>query len=371
MCGCTPSDEEPPAPPNATGLVEAFRSPVGLNPEQGGIADLDRNGLLDIVVANHGSDSISLLFNHGGGQFTVLEQEGAFAGPCGIRIGDLDLDESPDVLVSSDLGDYVSVLMNSGAGSLIEESTVPAGADVCDMGLTHLDGDEYLDAVFANADDDNLSFHLNSGGLGGWELAGEFGPAATTLDIARPNTFVFEDVDGDDRPDLIIAQEDDGQVAICSSSRGDIFPTFPMADDYETGWEPEDVRAADLDGDGDLDLVVGNYASNDVAVLANDGAGGFGPARRYDSGVGTGRVALGDVDGDGDVDIVSANYQDGTLTVFGNDGAGAFERLGELESGLGPGYLEFADLDGDGDEDLLSVNFVSSDVVIFMGTSAD
>ena len=102
LSGCTPPSEEPPLP-EPSGLVEFFRTPVGLNPEQGGIADLDRNGSLDIVVANHGSNSISILFNHGDAEFTALEQEGAFDGPCGIRIGDLDRDESPGYLEFADL----------------------------------------------------------------------------------------------------------------------------------------------------------------------------------------------------------------------------------------------------------------------------
>ncbi len=135
LAACAPvGDDDDTAASEPTALLtEAWRNPVGLNPEQAGVADFDRNGHLDVVVANHGSNSISLLFGKGDMDFTVVEQSGDFDGPCGVRIADFNLDESPDVLLSNDLGNYVSVLLNSGAGSLVEGSVIPAGDDVCDM----------------------------------------------------------------------------------------------------------------------------------------------------------------------------------------------------------------------------------------------
>lgn len=372
LAACTPeAGEQPPGTEPPTGLVEHLRTSVGLNPEQAATGDLDRNGHLDVVVANHGTNDLTLMFNNGDGSFTVLEQPGDFEGPCGVRVRDVNQDGSPDVLVSSDLGNYATVLMNNGAGGLVEESTVAAGLDLCDFELPHLNGDEYPDLVLASADDDELTFHLNSGALGGWEAAGEFGDPQAQLELNRPNTVIFPDVDGDGFDDLVAAEEDGGGIAVVLSRGGSIFPDFPPTLRYETGHEPEDVRAGDLDGDGDLDLVVGNYATNDFVVLRNDGDGFFDEAEKHDSGIGTGRVALGDIDGDGDLDVAAANYQDGTVVLFVNDGDGDFERDQELASGLGPGYLEFADFDGDGVEELLSVNFVSSDVVIYRIASGD
>lgn len=76
--------------------------------------------------------------------------------------------------------------------------------------------------------------------------------------------------------------------------------------------------AADVNGDGLIDLISANYANNTLSVLTNDGAGGFGLALSPDVGGGSQSVSAADVNGDGMVDLISANQFGNSLSVLQN-----------------------------------------------------
>jgi hypothetical protein len=129
------------------------------------------------------------------------------------------------------------------------------------------------------------------------------------------------------------------------------------------------VASGDIDGDGDADLITANCGAYDVqgstiSVIRNEGPGVFGPEALIPVGSGPFSAAPADLDGDGDLDIVTAN--ESTLSLLRNDGAGAFTPLPEYPSG----GLELAagDLDGDGDVDLVVAPYEGVEVLINSGT---
>ena len=128
------------------------------------------------------------------------------------------------------------------------------------------------------------------------------------------------DVNGDGYVDLVCANSGYGTLSVFTNDgRGNFSP----AGVYEVGWEPRSVVAADVSGNGYVDLVcadVGIFSNgilvngNTLSVLTNNGSGGF----TLDSAPVCNAVAsvvAADVNGDGRVDLVSANF-DGTLSVF-------------------------------------------------------
>lgn len=114
--------------------------------------------------------------------------------------------------------------------------------------------------------------------------------------------------------------------------------------------------AADLNGDGRLDLVVGNTQSDSVQILLGNGAGGFAAPTTLAAGDGAEGVAVADLNGDGRADLVAANLFASTLSVFLGNGSGGFALAGSPAVGANPHAVVIADFNGDGKPDLATAN---------------
>ncbi len=132
----------------------------------------------------------------------------------------------------------------------------------------------------------------------------------------------------------------------CSCFDGSL--TVPVLEDAET------LQVADLDGDGNLDLVLASRLGNTVQLHFGDGAGGFDPVDLPVTQPNA--LDIGDMDGDGDLDLVL--LENATLTVQLNDGNGTFTDSGTAAGISYPtALLELGDLDGDGDLDVVTGNY--------------
>ena len=133
------------------------------------------------------------------------------------------------------------------------------------------------------------------------------------------------------------------------------------------GGRPQGIHAADLDGDGDLDVLSASFLDDRFAWYENLGAGAFGPQQVLsDTSDYAWDVGTADVDGDGDLDVVTASYLLNELAWFENLGAAAFGPKGVISQDVRrPGALRLADLDGDGDDDVLATAEFDDEVVWF------
>ncbi|MGA1523840.1 MAG: FG-GAP repeat domain-containing protein [Planctomycetota bacterium] len=120
----------------------------------------------------------------------------------------------------------------------------------------------------------------------------------------------------------------------------------------------EGVYAADLDGDGDMDVLSASITDNKIAWYANDGAGNFGPQQVISTAAnGATSVYAIDLDGDGDADVLSASAFDNKIAWYANDGAGNFGPQQVISTAAnGASSVYATDLDGDGDADVLSAS---------------
>lgn len=131
--------------------------------------------------------------------------------------------------------------------------------------------------------------------------------------------------------------------------------TFELTGEYAVEPGAHAVYAADLNGDGYVDLVVTHYtylSDNSVSVLINNGDGSFAPPVDYQGGVLVGNVVAADLDGDNDMDLVVNNQGQTRISILENNGDGTFAPLIQYQTGVQPRETKAVDLDGDGDLDL-------------------
>lgn len=159
-----------------------------------------------------------------------------------------------------------------------------------------------------------------------------------------------------------------GLLAFCSSASA---IQFDAPDFLRAGSNTESVAIADLNGDGNADLVAANVFSllnqNNVSVLLGDGAGGFGPVNTFTAGTRPRSIAVGDMNGDGKPDAVVGNADSNNVSVLVGDGTGGFGTATNFAVGTSPRSVAIADLDSDGAPDLVTANFTSDNISVLRG----
>lgn len=183
-----------------------------------------------------------------------------------------------------------------------------------------------------------------------------------------PSQIAAADLNGDGKLDLAISNERTNSVTILKNTPASGNFVQPSTSPEITGNAPSAVSAADLDGDGDTDLVIANSSDDTVSILRNNGGANFVEAPFSPKQVGDFpfSLTLGDFDGDADPDLAVANEFDDNVSVFRNPGTGNFAELGTSPEAAGsnPVAIETADLDGDADLDLAAANLSSANLTV-------
>ncbi|QSE98791.1 FG-GAP-like repeat-containing protein [Fulvivirga lutea] len=163
------------------------------------------------------------------------------------------------------------------------------------------------------------------------------------------------DLDGDGDLDVLSASQNNGLIAWYENDGSGSFGTTQTITTAVFG--AISVYAADLDGDGDLDVLSAAEGGGFIAWHENDGSGTFGAMQTITNGAPTASsVYAADLDGDGDLDVLSASEANG-IAWYENDGSGSFGALQTITTeASGAKSVYAADLDGDGDLDVLSAS---------------
>jgi hypothetical protein len=133
--------------------------------------------------------------------------------------------------------------------------------------------------------------------------------------------------------------------------------TFQQAQSYWTGVSPLFVAAADLNGDGKLDLVTANFGGNNVSVLRGNGDGTFQSPVNYDVGIHPTSVAVADLNGDGKPDLVVTNRDGNSVSMLVGNGDGTFQPHQDFAVGQSPVSVAVGNFKGNGKPDLVTANF--------------
>ncbi|MFC1481987.1 FG-GAP-like repeat-containing protein [Candidatus Neomarinimicrobiota bacterium] len=190
--------------------------------------------------------------------------------------------------------------------------------------------------------------------------------AATNYSVGSyPYSVAAADLDGDGAVDLVAHNGNSHDVSVLLNN-GD--GTFKPAVNYSVGTGPTFVIIADLDGDDTPDLAVSNGTSGNISVLLGNGNGTFATAVPYGAGSTPWSLDAADLDGDADVDLVAANSASANLSVLLNDGTGTFASAVNYQVGLDPRLVQAADLNGDGTLDLAVTNSGDGNVSVLLGS---
>jgi hypothetical protein len=182
---------------------------------------------------------------------------------------------------------------------------------------------------------------------------------------------VAADLDGDGDVDLATANEVENTVSVLFN-RGNITFTLPLT--FNVGDRPFNIVADDFDGNGSIDLATSDFGSSTVSVLRNSGNGFFAPAVLYETNANPATMTSGDIDGDGDSDVVMRNsvfFDDGdrqgnSISVLLNNGDATFNSPISFTVGEVPVGLILEDLDDNGKLDIATSNFDSQDVTVYL-----
>ena len=280
--------------------------------------------------------------------------------PISVFAADLDGDGNTDVVSSvSSIDNSVDKIVwskNDGQGGFGPLQTITTSVrDALSVFAADLDGDGDIDVLSASLGSNKIAWYENTDGLGG------FGPQQIISTAAlAPRSLVAADLDGDGDLDVLAGFSYGDKVAWYENTDGQ--GSFgPRQSITTTGDGVNSVFAADLDGDGDVDVLSTSAGGDKVAWYENgDGQGRFGPQQIITaSALGARSVFAADLDGDGDTDVLSANYDGHDVAWYENtDGRGGFGPPQIIDSEAFSAYSVYAaDMDGDGDVDVLSAAY--------------
>ena len=312
-------------------------------------ADLDGDGDVDVASASYGDGAISWYENNPTVPHAISADEG---GANAVVAADLDGDGNLDVLSAAASAGRVAWFRNDGSGAFgARQNVTEAASGAVAVRAADLDGDGHLDVLVASQGDDTVAWFANNG-------TGGFGPPRSITTSAAGAAAIFvADLDGDGDPDVLAASAGDGVVSWFANNGTGAFGAGAVIS-AAAAQQPRSVHAADLDGDGDLDVLAAFSGDGSVAWFENNGTGGFGPRQTIAAGLdGAYAVIAANLDGDSDLDVVVAAVHDDRVVWFENDGGGGFgpPRVVTLEAD-GARSVHAADVDGDGDLDVLSAS---------------
>lgn len=339
---------------------------ASLRTEDVWLADFDGDGEADLLVANSGARSVSLLHGLGDGRFETPRETHVDGSVISLAVGDFNRDGNADAVLLDTEQDRLLIYTTGQSGSLqplrvagtggsLQAVEMPAGNQPTSVQTIDLTGpsgrpDGILDLVVGNEFGDVLLFPGNGDGT-----------FQSFVRSDRSVTLAVTDLDGDGKQDVVTANASLDQVSIGFGTGGGQVATDSLYQRDNGILAPGAIQLQDVTGDGVADLIVANGGGNQVLVFAGLGGGAFGSVQSYFTGTNPVGVTITDLDGVNGSDLVVANHGSNDVSILLNSGAtsGAWQGFANgprLDVGQAPVSTALQDVTGDGVADLVVTN---------------
>jgi hypothetical protein len=332
------------------------------------VADVNGDGILDLIAGSLANNTIRVLFGNTNGGFRVARDYPAngISGATAVQaltVADFSGTGRPDIAVVNTNGSFMQLLYNDGTGLFHLNNSYDTGNTPSDIATADLNGDGHLDIVESNSADGTIGVLLGNGD-------GTFGALQTYKVGANPQRVLLVDVNGDGKLDAVTVNAGDDTVSVLL---GDGQGHFQAARSFYAGPNAVDIAYGDMDHDGKVDLVVANAVVNTVSILRGNGDGTFKAPVSYLAGNQVNGLAVGDLTHDGFPDVVTVGSN---VAVLRNDHKGgliepklnASSNSVDIYAAIGV-RVTLADVNHDGQLDMLIADFSDSELVVLEGNS--
>lgn len=320
--------------------------------------DIDGDGFVDILSASYTDNKIAWYKNLGKGEYSairIITTDAKFA--YSVYSADLDGDGNVDVLSASGGDSKIAWYRNLGSGNFSSQNIISSTASGArSVYALDLDGDNDLDVLSASRINDNIDWYENLGN-------GNFSSTKIIYNFANGARSVFAaDLDGDGDNDVLSAAWDDDEIAWFENLGNNIF-SAKKAISYRNN--PTAISAADMDGDGDMDIL--SASSYDMCWFENiNNATSFSVKKTFSGSSSSNStissIHAADIDADGDMDVVTGSMGSNRVSWHENLGSGTFSTQITIAANVDASSVYTADVDNDGDLDVLSSDFANSKI---------
>ncbi|CAF2018522.1 unnamed protein product [Rotaria magnacalcarata] len=350
---------------NGTSFSTPIQYPTGngSTPYIVAVGDFTNDSILDIAVANFGTNSIGVFLGIGNGSFEKhAELSMGSSRPIFVSLSDLNNDTILDIITANYGTQSISILFGYGNGNFSSPTSYSTGYDSFPSSVATGDfnNDTYLDLAIANYGTDNVQILF-----GNQNVNFTNGLTISTRIGSRPNSITVGDFNQDDYQDIAVANYGSNKIGIFLNNGNG---TFGKQVTYSTNASsPYSIGVGDFNQDNLLDLIVTNNGTGNIAFFLGYGNGSFVQVRMHSTGAFSSiSFALCDVNKDHRLDILVVSNDTGVIDILLGSFEG-FENQMTFSTGSVPNSVAVGDFNNDTQLDIVVANSHDKNVSVLLG----